>query len=464
MNVLITLTTAGIDTGPFNLYSNTDSYVTAFQTNIAKSLLVAGYTSTVVPAGTTYVRVKSTGLCTNYIDIYVTGSGTTTTTTTATPTTTTTTTQVVTYYNVVLCGTSTTTVIRHNGPNNVTLGVVVQSTNGSCYTVSSVGTGPETVGTLLTQFASCVLCQGAPPPTTTTTSTSTSTSTTTSTSTSTTTTTTTSILTSCEEWRNDTLEEATITYTPCNSVTPVSNYALATTSSVCAVFGSITVTVGGPLTLVGSCNTPGPTTTTTTTAGLYRVWNLYRSEGAEYPACSTTPATQVIAYSTNYAPGVVFKASNGLCYTIANDGYQVSAPNITLSEEFGTCTECAESSPTTTTTTAAPGPTMYEFKVSGGTQTAPDACLLGSPGTYTVYSTDPNPENNATLYTTNYQDPGTIFTASNLPTYWNGLEYPDNSGTFNGAFIVIRKADQTAYYYNCLDLAGVRYCSGYCGG
>ena len=63
--------------------------------------------------------------------------------------------------------------------------------------------------------------------------------------------------------RNDTLEEATVTYTPCNSVTPVSNYALATTSSVCAVFGSITVTVGGPLTLVGSCNTPGPTTTTT---------------------------------------------------------------------------------------------------------------------------------------------------------------------------------------------------------
>ena len=387
MNVLITLTTAGADTGPFNLYSNVDSYTTAFQTNVAKSALVAGYLSTVVPASTNTIRVKSTGLCTNYIDIYVTGSGTTTTTTTGTPTTTTTTTQVVTYYNVVLCGTSTTSVIRHNGPNNVTLGVVVQSTNGQCYTISSVGTGPETVGTLLTQFVSCGACQVAPPPTTTSTSTSTSTSTTTSTSTSTstTTTTTTSILTSCQEWRNDTLEEATVTYTPCNSVTPVSNYALATTSSICAVFGSITVTVGGPLTLVGSCNTPGPTTTTT-------------------------------------------------------------------------------SSTTTTTTTAAPGPTMYEFRVSGGTQTAPDACLLGSPGIYTVYSTDPNPENNATLYTTNYQDPGTIFTASNLPTYWNGLEYPDNSGTFNGAFIVIRKADQTAYYYNCLDLAGVRYCSGYCGG
>lgn len=94
MNVLITLTTAGADTGPFNLYSNTDSYVTAFQSGIAKSLLVAGYTSTVVPAGTNTVRVKSTGTCTNYVDLYVSGSGTTTTTTTAPvgPTTTTTTT------------------------------------------------------------------------------------------------------------------------------------------------------------------------------------------------------------------------------------------------------------------------------------------------------------------------------------------------------------------------------------
>lgn len=83
MNVLITLTTAGVDSGPFNLYSNVDSYVTAFQTNVAKSLLVAGYTSTVVPASTTTVRVKSTGVCTNYVDLYITGSGTTTTTTTS---------------------------------------------------------------------------------------------------------------------------------------------------------------------------------------------------------------------------------------------------------------------------------------------------------------------------------------------------------------------------------------------
>lgn len=169
MNVLITLTTAGVDTGPFNLYSNTDSYTTAFQTSVAKSLLVAGYTSTVVPAGTTTIRVTSTGTCTNYVDLVISGGGTTTTTTS-------------------------------------------------------------------------------------TSSTSSTTSTSTSTSTSTTSTTTTNVFISCQEWRNDTAEEATITYTPCGSTTPVSNYALATTSSVCAVFGSITVTVGGPLTEVGPCS------------------------------------------------------------------------------------------------------------------------------------------------------------------------------------------------------------------
>ena len=91
MNVLITLTTAGADTGPFNLYSNVDNYTTAFETNISKGILVAGYTSTVVPPGTSAIRVKSIGVCTNYVDITVTVPATTTTTTTAASTTTTTT-------------------------------------------------------------------------------------------------------------------------------------------------------------------------------------------------------------------------------------------------------------------------------------------------------------------------------------------------------------------------------------
>jgi hypothetical protein len=91
MTVLITLTTAGADSGPFNLYTNLDGYVSAFATGVSKSALLAGYSSSAVLDFTTTIRVKSTGDCVNYIDITLT-SPTTTTTTTITPTTTTTTT------------------------------------------------------------------------------------------------------------------------------------------------------------------------------------------------------------------------------------------------------------------------------------------------------------------------------------------------------------------------------------
>ena len=90
MFVFITLTSAGADAGPFNLYSNADGYVSAFATNVPKATLLAGYAAT-VPAGTTTVRIMSAGVCTNYIDVAISAT-TTTTTTTGTPTTTTTTT------------------------------------------------------------------------------------------------------------------------------------------------------------------------------------------------------------------------------------------------------------------------------------------------------------------------------------------------------------------------------------
>jgi hypothetical protein len=96
MTVLITLTTAGSSTGPFSLYSNVDSYSVPFETGVSRSSLLAGYTSTLVPNGTTIVRVMSTGACTNYTDLSVVPCPTTTTTTTTAPppppTTTTTTT------------------------------------------------------------------------------------------------------------------------------------------------------------------------------------------------------------------------------------------------------------------------------------------------------------------------------------------------------------------------------------
>lgn len=91
MTVYIQLTTAGTNTGPFNLFSNVDGFTTAFESGVAKSALVAGYTSALVPNGTTTIRVQSVGACTNYIDIVIDATTTTTTTSTG-PTTTTTTT------------------------------------------------------------------------------------------------------------------------------------------------------------------------------------------------------------------------------------------------------------------------------------------------------------------------------------------------------------------------------------
>ena len=117
MNVYIKLLTAGLDTGPFDLYSDVDNFVTAFETGISRDSLVAGYTSTEVPAGTTEIKIHSTGSCTNSIIVPVTISvtttstttiyvpPTTTTTTTADPlaTTTTTTTHQVEYYLITSC-------------------------------------------------------------------------------------------------------------------------------------------------------------------------------------------------------------------------------------------------------------------------------------------------------------------------------------------------------------------------
>ena len=72
MTVLITLTVAGTDSGPFNLYSNLDGYISAFETGVSRAALLAGYSSALVPDFTTIVRVQSTGDCSNNIDITLT--------------------------------------------------------------------------------------------------------------------------------------------------------------------------------------------------------------------------------------------------------------------------------------------------------------------------------------------------------------------------------------------------------
>jgi hypothetical protein len=71
MIVTIKLTTAGSETGPFNLYSDVDGFVTVFETNVSKQKLLAGYTTNLAPENTKVVRVCSIANCKNCVDIKV---------------------------------------------------------------------------------------------------------------------------------------------------------------------------------------------------------------------------------------------------------------------------------------------------------------------------------------------------------------------------------------------------------
>jgi len=91
MTVLVTLTLAGTDVGPFNLYSDVDGYTNPLATGVSRAALLAGYNLLNVPDNASIIRATSTGTCTNYLDMYLSGGTTTTTSSTSSTTTTTTT-------------------------------------------------------------------------------------------------------------------------------------------------------------------------------------------------------------------------------------------------------------------------------------------------------------------------------------------------------------------------------------
>jgi len=72
MTIIITLSFAGADTGPFDLYSNVDGFTTPFETGVTKADLLSGYETSLAPDGTITVRLLDLGaLCTpNTTDIY----------------------------------------------------------------------------------------------------------------------------------------------------------------------------------------------------------------------------------------------------------------------------------------------------------------------------------------------------------------------------------------------------------
>jgi len=95
MTVTITLTLAGSDTGPFNLYSDVNGYSSAFQTNVPRGDFLSGFTTSTVPDGTTEILVRSTGACQRDLYLSVAGAPATTTTTSSTSSTTSTSTTAV---------------------------------------------------------------------------------------------------------------------------------------------------------------------------------------------------------------------------------------------------------------------------------------------------------------------------------------------------------------------------------
>ena len=88
MTILITLTTVGLDCSTFDIYSNVDGFLSAFETDIPKTSLSAGFSSANVPDGTFTIRIKAKGLCSNYIDLNLNSSTTTTTSSSSTTSTT----------------------------------------------------------------------------------------------------------------------------------------------------------------------------------------------------------------------------------------------------------------------------------------------------------------------------------------------------------------------------------------
>lgn len=73
MYAFITISNAGANVGPFNLYSDVDGYISAFESNIPLATLEAGFATNNVPDGTVEIRVQSVNeLCNSFESIGVT--------------------------------------------------------------------------------------------------------------------------------------------------------------------------------------------------------------------------------------------------------------------------------------------------------------------------------------------------------------------------------------------------------
>lgn len=160
MTGVITLTIASTDTGPFDLYSNINGYISAFAVNITRTQLLTGYPTDAIPNLTTIIRIMSIGNCTNYIDVHLPtclliGTGVitipppTTTTTTTLPLTTTTSTSTSTTTTTTSSSTSTTTSTTTVIPITTTTTTTVVINCGSSSSFSGGISYPTTQSVIL---------------------------------------------------------------------------------------------------------------------------------------------------------------------------------------------------------------------------------------------------------------------------------------------------------------------------
>lgn len=70
MTIFIKLDSVGANAGPFMVYSNTDGYVTAYGVQISKANLLTGV-NVIIPNGTTSVKIRNNGKCTNSIIVNI---------------------------------------------------------------------------------------------------------------------------------------------------------------------------------------------------------------------------------------------------------------------------------------------------------------------------------------------------------------------------------------------------------
>jgi hypothetical protein len=268
MIALITLVIpVGGSAGPFDLYSDANGYTIPFATNISAAVLQAGYTSNVVPNGTTIIRVTSVGICTNSVDTPINLITTTTTSSTSTSSTSTTSTST-TIAQACYVYDLTATIDNASWTAQLCSGGV---TSGVLPFIGNTITTPCIINTSLvltgiTAFTNSIDC-----------STTTTTSSSTSTSTSSTTTTTTTC--ACVDYNvvigpiDIAASAVDVQYVNCAGDTTVRSSEVVTTFSVCVKSGNIPLifretppssVVDSSITITSNCcNT---TTTTTTTA------------------------------------------------------------------------------------------------------------------------------------------------------------------------------------------------------